>query len=569
MRLRTQFIALVVAATLLGLAALATLTVVSRAAEALAAQQRRVQSLAREITALQALTQEYVLYHEERAALQWSGRYRSMQRVLGELQPGAPPSAAELRDEVQTLPELFGRLVALSNGGAGDALAVRRRELLVDSLMVEMQAVSETAFQWEAELHERRIVSEHRLTRLAVSLPASLALLFAIGAAVLARRVLRPLARLQHAMAEAAAGRLVPGGASRARDEVGALSRGFDHMVAELQARTGAWRESEALLRTVTDNVPAQIAYLDRDLRYRFVNRSLIPGEAGSLQQVIGRQLCEVEGDAWLLAGMPQIDAALGGATVRYERPLTVDGEARMIEVTLAPHLVDGEVRGLFALSFDITERRTQQARIERALAEKETLLKEVYHRVKNNLQVVQSLLNLQRRAVPEGPAREAVDETVRRVRAMALVHEKLYQSGNLSAVSLPDYTRDLLKQIGEATGAAQRGVTLHMDMPALETGLDSAVPFGLLLSELVINGLKHGFPGQTAGDVWVRLVRAANGVLLTVSDNGVGLAPGVDPLAGESMGLKLAAGLAAQLGGELSFRSERGVTFSACLTRL
>jgi PAS domain S-box-containing protein len=569
MRLRTQFIALVCAATLLGLAALGSLTVVSQTAESLAAQQRRVQSLAREITALQALTQEYVLYREERAALQWSGRYRSLQRVLAELQPGTSPSAAELRDEVQVLPELFGRLVALQPAGANEALTMRRRELLIDSLMVEIQAVSENAFQWESELQARRALSERRLTRLAVSLPASLALLFAIGATVLARRVLRPLARLQHAMAEAAAGRLVPGGASRARDEVGALSRGFDHMVAELQARTDAWRESEALLRTVTDNVPAQIAYLDHELRYRFVNRSLIPGEVHLPQQVIGRSLSEVEGDAWLAAGTPQIDAALGGATVRYERPMTVDGQARMIEVTLAPHLVDGQVRGLFALSFDITERRTQQARIERALAEKETLLKEVYHRVKNNLQVVQSLLNLQRRAVPEGPAREAFDETVQRVRAMALVHEKLYQSGNLSAVSLPDYTRDLLKQIGEATGAAQRGVRLHMDMPALETGLDSAVPFGLLLSELVINGLKHGFPGQAGGDVWVRLLRTADGVLLTVSDNGVGLAPGVDPLASDSMGLKLAAGLAVQLGGELSFRSERGVVFSACLTRL
>jgi len=569
MRLRTQFIALVCAATLLGLAALGSLTVVSQTAESLAAQQRRVQSLAREITALQALTQEYVLYREERAALQWSGRYRSLQRVLAELQPGTSPSAAELRDEVQVLPELFGRLVALQPTGANEALTMRRRELLIDSLMVEIQAVSENAFQWESELQARRALSERRLTRLAVSLPASLALLFAIGATVLARRVLRPLARLQHAMAEAAAGRLVPGGASRARDEVGALSRGFDHMVAELQARTDAWRESEALLRTVTDNVPAQIAYLDHELRYRFVNRSLIPGEVHLPQQVIGRSLSEVEGDAWLAAGTPQIDAALGGATVRYERPMTVDGQARMIEVTLAPHLVDGQVRGLFALSFDITERRTQQARIERALAEKETLLKEVYHRVKNNLQVVQSLLNLQRRAVPEGPAREAFDETVQRVRAMALVHEKLYQSGNLSAVSLPDYTRDLLKQIGEATGAAQRGVRLHMDMPALETGLDSAVPFGLLLSELVINGLKHGFPGQAGGDVWVRLLRTADGVLLTVSDNGVGLAPGVDPLASDSMGLKLAAGLAVQLGGELSFRSERGVVFSACLTRL
>ncbi|HEY0821651.1 MAG TPA: sensor histidine kinase, partial [Rhizobacter sp.] len=206
--------------------------------------------------------------------------------------------------------------------------------------------------------------------------------------------------------------------------------------------------------------------------------------------------------------------------------------------------------------------------RLTHALDEKETLLKEVYHRVKNNLQVVQSLLALQRRSVPEGPARAALDDSVQRVRAIALVHEKLYQSGSLASVSLPEYTRDLLFQIGEVAG--QRHIAVRADIEIAHAGLDGAIPLGLLVAELVANAYKHGFRGRSEGEIHVVLRPAPDGAALSVSDDGVGLPEGFS-LQGASgtMGLQLAASLARQLGGELQVHSGQGTCFSAILTRL
>lgn len=260
-------------------------------------------------------------------------------------------------------------------------------------------------------------------------------------------------------------------------------------------------------------------------------------------------------------------EVALKGLGYRGEHQL---GGRRWLEVVAFQ-----PIQGQFALLVqDISARKAaealvqrQQQRLEHALHEKETLLKEVYHRVKNNLQVVQSLLALQRRSVPEGPARAALDDSVQRVRAIALVHEKLYQSGNLASVSLPEYTRDLLFQIGEVAG--QRHIALKADIEVEHAGLDGAIPFGLLVAELVSNAYKHGFKGRSEGEIHVLLRSGEGGARLSVSDDGIGLPAGFSLAESHAMGLQLAASLARQLGGELKVDSEHGTCFSAILKRL
>jgi PAS domain S-box-containing protein len=261
-------------------------------------------------------------------------------------------------------------------------------------------------------------------------------------------------------------------------------------------------------------------------------------------------------------------EVALKGADYRGEHQLGGDGLwVEVVAYQPAP--------GQFALLVqDIGARKAAEATVQRqqqhlthALGEKETLLKEVYHRVKNNLQVVQSLLALQRRSVPEGPARAALDDSVQRVRAIALVHEKLYQSGSLASVSLPEYTRDLLFQIGEVAG--QRHIALRADIEVTHAGLDGAIPFGLLVAELVGNAFKHGFRGRTEGEIHVALRPGPEGAQLSVRDDGVGLPEGFALDGGRTMGLQLAASLARQLGGELSVQSQHGTCFSATLKRL
>jgi PAS domain S-box-containing protein len=335
------------------------------------------------------------------------------------------------------------------------------------------------------------------------------------------------------------------------------------------EARERAER-SERFLRQVTDNVPLRIAYVDRELRYRFVNQAHCERFGLPREAVIGRTRQELTRGDTAPAVMAELQRVLQGEERRFEFSETVAGRSFVIESHAVPDIADdGSVHGFYAASTDVTERHQQQRRIEAALADRETLLREVYHRVKNNLQVVQSLLSLQQRALPEGEARAALQDSVQRVRAMALVHEKLYQTGNLSAVELPEYTADLVQQIGESAGAQARGIALQVDVCRVQAALDVALPFGLLVAELVTNSLKHGFPAGRAGAVHVHLARADTFLRLQVSDSGVSLPPTFDLAQTRSMGLQLAASLAGQLGGTLKAHSEGGAVFSADLPRL
>lgn len=204
----------------------------------------------------------------------------------------------------------------------------------------------------------------------------------------------------------------------------------------------------------------------------------------------------------------------------------------------------------------DMTESWEQDEALRRTLDDKNTLLKELYHRVKNNLQLIISMFSLQIRALQDTQAREALQEAAGRVRTMAMVHERLYQSRTLSSIALDAYVSELCEQLAGAASAAQRGIAVRVEAAPLEVGLDVAVPLGLLLNELVTNSLKHGFPDGRRGRIVVRAVceedrgegGAGRTMRLSVADDGVGLPPGFDRTSAQTLGLKLVSALSGQL---------------------
>ena len=363
---------------------------------------------------------------------------------------------------------------------------------------------------------------------------------------------------------------------ARSREDMLKLQALNARLEAEMLARglaDAALRETGIRFKTVADASPLGIFVTDRDGQCQYTNLSY--------QAISGLDHAQTLGEGWLHAIHPDdaarvarewAQAAAKDEPYRSEhRFRRADGSEVWTRVAAA-RMNDGEqVLGYVGLVENITQARAQQQHIAAALGEKETLLREVYHRVKNNLQVIQSLLSLQRRTVPQGPVRIAIDDTVQRVRAMALVHEQLYKSANLAAVSLQEYTRDLLKQIGEGSGARQRHIAIYSEIATISTGLDNAVPFGLLLNELVSNCIKHAFPNGRSGEVRVILTRKDDGsALLKVSDDGVGLPPGFEFDQCESMGLKLVMSLAKQLGGHIEVSAGRqGTVFQTFITRL
>jgi two-component sensor histidine kinase len=205
---------------------------------------------------------------------------------------------------------------------------------------------------------------------------------------------------------------------------------------------------------------------------------------------------------------------------------------------------------------------RSEQV-VRASLREKEVLLKEIHHRVKNNLQVISSLLNLQARYLPDPAARAIFSQSQNRVQSIALVHERLYESADLSHVNFAKYVVVLLDNIFDTYGATSRGIAKVIDIGDVNLTVDVAIPCGLIVNEVVTNALKHAFPDGRKGTVQVSLRAAPDQMLdLTIEDDGVGIPSGIDPRNTVSLGLDLVTTFAEQLNAEVDIVREGGTSF-------
>jgi len=202
------------------------------------------------------------------------------------------------------------------------------------------------------------------------------------------------------------------------------------------------------------------------------------------------------------------------------------------------------------------------QKQLNQSLREKELLLKEIHHRVKNNLQVISSLLGAQAQTVEDEQAREVYADSIRRVRSMALVHEKLYGTPDLAQIDFREYLTSVTEDLGRSMH--REGVTLKVDAERIMLGIDIAVPCGLIANELVSNALKHAFDSRERGSVGVRFKRLnASTVQLEVWDDGVGLPHGTDFRDMNSMGMSIIKTLVVQLSGSISCEGTSGTRFT------
>jgi two-component sensor histidine kinase/sensor domain CHASE-containing protein len=202
------------------------------------------------------------------------------------------------------------------------------------------------------------------------------------------------------------------------------------------------------------------------------------------------------------------------------------------------------------------------QDRLNKSLREKEILLKEIHHRVKNNLQVISSLLGAQSQTVADEQAREAYADSIRRVRSMALVHEKLYDTPDLAQVDFREYLTSVTEDLGRSI--FREGITLHVEAERIMLGIDIAVPCGLLANELVSNALKHAFTARARGAVGLRFMRLSpSSVQLEVWDDGVGMPPETDFRDMHSMGMSIIKTLVAQLDGNIAYDGIHGSKFT------
>ncbi|HEX3034165.1 MAG TPA: PAS domain S-box protein [Thermodesulfobacteriota bacterium] len=223
-----------------------------------------------------------------------------------------------------------------------------------------------------------------------------------------------------------------------------------------------------------------------------------------------------------------------------------------------------GEFRGIIA-SRDITKQKQAEEQIKASLEEKEILLKEIYHRVKNNLQLISSLLNLKLQYITDGRAAEMFKETQNRIRSMALIHAQLYQSNNLAMIDLERYIQSLANNLFSMYGVSSDAIRLEVDVNNVLLDIDRAIPCGLIINELVSNSLKYAFPKNKKGRIRIMLRRddsVSRLYTLIVEDNGVGFPNDLDFRNTESLGLQIVMDLVEQMEGKIGLDRNGGTLF-------
>jgi PAS domain S-box-containing protein len=277
-----------------------------------------------------------------------------------------------------------------------------------------------------------------------------------------------------------------------------------------------------------------------------------------------GWRVCQDGSRSWVTGVLSAIRDETGRLTgyIRVARDMTVQKfQAESLELA-AMDLEDRVAERTQQLEETVVALRVKNQ-------EKEVLLREVYHRMKNNLQVVQSLLKMRGHSLRNVEARRAIETSVQRIHVMAMAHERLYNMPDVTSLPICTYLRDVIAGAIKSNTEHPDSIDFEFDSEEILLTLHFAIPFGLMANEIVTNCLKHGFADGRPGRIHVSVQRIPGAVRMIVKDNGVGLPVDFDLAKCNSMGLKLAASLAHQLGGDLKFTSDDGCQVQADLTRL
>src|SRR6202008_307216 len=219
----------------------------------------------------------------------------------------------------------------------------------------------------------------------------------------------------------------------------------------------------------------------------------------------------------------------------------------------------NNEVIEVSGLGFDITENKLNEGKIIQSLKEKEILLKEVHHRVKNNMQVISSILNLQSSYVKDAYALNLLKECQNRVKSMAFIHESLYQTKNFESVNFSEYVTTLAKNLIHTYSVNTQKIKLILTLDKLFLNLDTSIPCGLIINEIISNSLKYAFPGNRDGIIFVNLKVVRNRVKIEAGDNGVGIPAEIDIKQTQTLGLQLVDTLIEQINGSLELDRTKG----------
>ncbi len=248
----------------------------------------------------------------------------------------------------------------------------------------------------------------------------------------------------------------------------------------------------------------------------------------------------------------------------------TMKGEKVWVEIHVDPvKTEDASIDEVSCIGFEVTDRKMISNQISQSLKEKETLLQEVHHRVKNNLQIISSLLNLQSSYVKDEQSLDVLKESQNRIKSMSFIHESLYMNKNFSSVDLREYVKGLSSSLLHSYCLNPERMNVSMDVDQLTLNLDQAIPCGLIINELVSNTFKHAYPDGQDGILKISIKEKEGRMAIMVADDGIGISEDWDLENSESLGLQLVYTLTEQLDGDIEFSGEKGTKYLITFDRI
>ena len=321
--------------------------------------------------------------------------------------------------------------------------------------------------------------------------------------------------------------------------------------------------ENEVYYKAIFENTGTSIIIVDTDMTISRVN--------SESEELVGYKKDEIEGrKKWTdFVVEEDMDRVKGYYNLRNDsnkRPREYETQIQdkygNIKDLLVTVVNIPATQKLLASIIDITKRKNTENLIKSSLNEKSILLQEIHHRVKNNMQIISSLLNLQTKYVNDEKAVEVLKESQNRVKSMAMIHEKLYQSRDLSHINFGDYIQSLVTNLFYSYNIEKTHIKPVLEVDNLNLNIDTAVPCGLIISELVSNCLKYAFPPGMTGEIFISLKFIDNKYELTIRDNGIGLSENIDFNNLETLGLLLVNNLTEQIDGEMTINRKHGTGF-------
>lgn len=583
MSIRNQVVISSLAALLVVAALIVALVARARDKSEELVDQQFTDFMERGVAELRWLAVETALYHAPRSAEQWRIKHADIGRAIA-----AYPHrhadwnqlVTQIRESVVVLGTLYERLEGLPTGD----LTPIDRELqarTVSSIMVVSHQLHDLIIRL---VNDRRKVTSLRdamSQRLIAGMLGILMVTLMMLVGVVLTRVLRPIAKLRHAMEIVARGNLSHRLNLQARGEVAELARSFDQMTSALENSSesleAARRQSvdyslslermNAFQRAVFDQAPDGILVADEKGRVVEANDRMATLFGWTRDALLERTVDDLVPDeecaAHLAHGRPfrAEESTRPMSPDRTLEGLRADGTRFPIEVAISPMRVANDVR-VIAIVKDVTAARRAEQALRDALKEKELLLGEIHHRVKNNLQIVHSLLDMQVGLTTDASAAAALRDSQNRIQSMALIHQTLYQSQSFAKVDFGRFLETLSKHLYDSYGRRELAVVSRA--PNVYLSIDTAIPCGLIVNELVTNALKHAFPAGRSGQISVemRLLRGVD-VEVVVSDDGVGLPADFDQNTASSLGMQLVQVLTEQLRAELAIRPRDPTRFN------